>query len=161
MVPSWPRCRAPRKPFSGPEFICWLSDEAKELASIVEKIGRCIQEELSDSMGKPGEAGDAIKMLRTVDALFGYCRVFLAFELDVCAADPPSKLKMFGATFRGITLWGIDVVEQLTREWSQSVEGLRRGSHQFQVNLKVQSIPQLQKALAETDKVRKNPEMYF
>jgi hypothetical protein len=85
----------PKRRFDGPMFTSWLNDEMNELISIVAKITKCITEELPASMGEPGVSGDAIKMLRAVDALFGYCRGFLDFELNLCAADPPSKLKVF------------------------------------------------------------------
>jgi hypothetical protein len=144
----------PKRRFDGPEFMSWLNDEMSELISIVAKITKCITEGLPASIGEPGVSGDAIKMLRTVDALFGYCRGFLDFELNLCAADPPSRFKVFKASFRGITRTAVGVVEQLTDEWSRNIEGLRRGSHKFNITVTFPCPPQLQKALAEINKIR-------
>ena len=58
----------PARRFSGPEFLSWLSDKTKELASTNSKIMSYINEELPAALGKPGVSGDAIRMLRAVDA---------------------------------------------------------------------------------------------
>jgi hypothetical protein len=117
-----------------------------------------VNEELPASLGKPGESGDAIQILRAVNGLFGCCRAFRACELDVCAADPPVKLKQLGAAFRGITLSVIGDVKRFTDEWSRAVEDLRGGSRQFRVNVQLSSPAQLAKFVGEVETVMKHPE---
>jgi hypothetical protein len=150
----------PKRRFSGPEFLSWLGDEMGKLASINAKIRGCIEKELTASMGKPGVSGDAIKMQRAVDALFGHCRGYLAFELAICAADPPSKLKVFGLAFRGVSLSVVGFLEELTNEWSRAVEDIRKGSHQFRFEPTLRLFPQIKNASAEMEKLQKHPELY-
>jgi hypothetical protein len=80
--------------------------------------------------------------------------------LDICAAEPPVKLKVFETTFRGITLSLIGSVERFTDEWGRAVEGLRGGSHEFQATFKLPSLPQLQRATEEMKKVGEHPALY-
>lgn len=151
----------PKKQFSGPDFIHWLADEFERLSSILNKMIKCVNEEMLASLGKPGVAGDPVDMLRAVDVLSDCCRSFLAFELEVSIAEPPSKLKVFSATLRGVALAIIGVVEQLANQWSEKVEALRNGSREFHINLAFPNLPQLNEALVEMGKVRQHPELYL
>jgi hypothetical protein len=134
----------------------WLSNETGGLATTVAEITTCIEKELLASLGEPGVSGDAIKMLNTVNALFGYCRRFLTFELVLFASDLPSGFQELKAAFRGITLSAVHVVKELSDEWSRNVEALRKGSHTFAIKVAFSS-PQLQKASEEIERIRKNP----
>jgi hypothetical protein len=148
----------PKRRFGGPEFISWLSGKMGEVTPMVSEIARCVNELLPASLGKPGESGDAIQILRAVDALFGCCRAFLAWELDVCAADPPLKLKRLGAVLRGITSSVIGDLRRFLDELGRAIEGVRGGSNEFRVHIELSSSPQLAKFAAEIDKVNKHPE---
>jgi hypothetical protein len=148
----------PQRQCSSADFMTWVSDNTQLLATSVSKMGSCIKTDLPDAMGKPGVSGDAIRILGAVDAFFGYCRSVLAFELDVCATDPPANLKVLRDDFRGLTSWVIGVAERLTGDWSRALEELRKGSHEFNVKLELLTPPQVQRALAEMEKINKLPE---
>jgi hypothetical protein len=148
----------PRKRFSGPEFMSWLSSEMDELVSTTAKITTCVKQDLLASLGEPGVSGDAIKMLNNVNFLFGHCRRFLIFELVLSAADIPSGFQGLKAAFRGITLSMVYFVEELRNEWTRNVEALRNGSHSFDIKVTLSS-PQLQKASEEIDRITKNPKL--
>jgi len=150
----------PKKRFGSPDFISWLNGKMQELASAVEKMAKNVNEDLPASLGKTEVSGDAIQILRAVNSLFGGFQTFLAFELDVCAAEPPLKLKVFETTFRGITLSLIGSVERFTDEWGRALEGLRAGSHEFQATFKLPSLPQLQRATEEMKKIGEHPALY-
>jgi len=150
----------PSRRFNGPDFMTWLVGKTQELAPVVEKIGKCVNEELPASLGKTGVSGDAIQILDAVNSLFSYCRVFLAFELDICAADPPVKFKVFETAFRGITLSLVAAVERFVDEWGRAIEDLRRGSHEFVVTVKL-NFPQIDKAAAEFGNVGQHPESFI
>jgi Protein of unknown function (DUF4236) len=150
---------APRKRFSGPEFMNWLSSEMDELVSTIAKIVTCVEKELTASLGEPGVSGDEIKMLNAVNALFGHCRRFLIFELVLCAADIPSEFHVLKAAFRGIRLTAVCFVEELRDEWSRNVEALRKGSHNFELKVTFSAPPQLQKASEEIEQISKNPKL--
>jgi len=51
----------------------------------------------------------------------------------------------------------IDVLQQLTDEWSRNVERLREASHQFEVKVTFPCPPQLEAAVVEIDKFTKRP----
>jgi hypothetical protein len=151
----------PKNQFSGPDFIQWLADQFKRLSPVLNKMNKCVNEEMLASLGEPRVSGDPVKMLRVVDVLFDCCRSFLAFELEVSVAEPPPKLKVFSATLRGIALAIIGVVEQLANQWSEKVEALRNGSKEFHINVKFPNLPQLNEALVEIRKVQQHPESYY
>jgi hypothetical protein len=147
----------PKRRCSGADFTNWLSEKGDALATAVSGMAHCINADLPDAMGKPGVSGDAMRILGTVDAFFGHCRSFLAFELDVCATYPPPNLKAVRDAFRGITSWVIGVAERVTDQWSRGVKELRKGSHQFNTQVEFLTPPQLQRALAELEKINKHP----
>jgi hypothetical protein len=149
----------PRRRFIGANFLSWISSETTALSTPLTKLTTCIKKELVASLGEPGVSGDAITMLNTVNALFGYCRQFLMFELAVCVADSPSGFQNLKTAFRGITLDVVGFVENLTDQWTRNVEGLRTGSREFPINLSI-NLPQLQNALKEIDRIGKHPENF-
>jgi hypothetical protein len=149
----------PRKRFTGPEFMNWLGSEMDELVSTIEKITTCVEKELMASLGEPGVSGDAIKMLNTVNALFGHCRCFLVFELVLSATETPSGVQRLKAAFRGISLTPVRFVEELRDEWSRNVEALRRGSHNFEIKVTFSTLPQLEKASEEIKRINNNPKL--
>jgi hypothetical protein len=148
----------PKRRCSGADFTNWLSDKGNALVTAVSGMASCINVDLPDAMGKPGVPGDAMRILGTVDAFFGYCRSFLAFELEVCATDPPANLRALRDAYQGITSSVIGVAERLTDRWRRAVEELHKGSHEFNVG-KVEFLtpPQLQRALAELEKINNHP----
>jgi hypothetical protein len=151
----------PRRQFSGPDFIHWLADEFKRLSSTLNKMIKCVNEEMLASLGKPGVSGDPVDMLKAVNGLFDCCRSFLAFELEVSIAEPPPKLQVLSATLRGTALAIIGVVEQLANQWSEKVEALRNGSREFHINFKFPNLPQLNEASVEMCKIQQHPELYL
>lgn len=150
----------PLRNSSGPDFIAWLVGKTQELAPVVEKMVKRVNEDLPAALGKTEVSGDAIGILDAVNTLFGCCRAFLAFELDMCSADPPGKCKVFQNEFRGITLAFVDAVDRFTDEWGRAIEDLRRGSHEFVVGIKL-ALPQLDKIAAEFANVEHHPELYI
>jgi hypothetical protein len=113
----------PRRRFIGANFLSWISSETTALSTPLTKLTTCIKKELVASLGEPGVSGDAITMLNTVNALFGYCRQFLMFELAVCVADSPSGFQNLKTAFRGITLDVVGFVENLTDQWTRKCGG--------------------------------------
>jgi hypothetical protein len=148
----------PRRRSSGPKFMDWLENEMQELMSTVAKISTCLNEELAASLGEPGVSGDPIKILNTVNTLFGNCRRFLIFELVLSAADLPSGFHRLRAAFRGISLNPVHCVDELTDQWNQNVESMRKGSHTFNIKVSIDA-PQLQKASKEIQRIGKHPEL--
>jgi hypothetical protein len=136
----------------------WLENEMQELMSTVAKISTCLNEELAASLGEPGVSGDPIKILNTVNTLFGNCRRFLIFELVLSAADLPSGFHRLRAAFRGISLNPVHCVDELTDQWNQNVESMRKGSHTFNIKVSIDA-PQLQKASKEIQRIGKHPEL--
>jgi hypothetical protein len=149
----------PRKRFSGLDFIGWLGNEMNELSTTAAKIVTGVEKDLLASLGEPGVSGDAIKILNTVNAIFGHCRRFLIFELLVCAADIPPALRGLKSSFRGYTLNVVSVIEELSLEWSRNVEALRNGSHKFEIKVTFPSPPQVQKVSEEIERLYKNPKL--
>ncbi|WP_298875727.1 DUF4236 domain-containing protein [uncultured Bradyrhizobium sp.] len=147
----------PKRRFGGSDFVDWVANETAELSDTVAKFTACIEKDLIVSLGEPGVSGDAVKILSTVNAIFGHCRRFLIFELLVCAADVPSALRRLQFSFRGITLSVISVVEELDLQWTKNVEALRNGSHEFKIKVTFSAPPQFQKVSEEIERLKRNP----
>jgi hypothetical protein len=89
------------------------------------------------------------------------CGPFLVFQRDLSAADPPKRLIFLKDAFGGITASIAGVLERLVEDWGRAVEGLRNGSHDFKIKVVFTAPPQLEKASAEMEKIRKNPTKYM
>jgi hypothetical protein len=148
----------PKRKFTGSEFIMWIGTKMKELGPMREEIGRCLSEDVRSSWGKPRESGDAVKILKSVDATIGLCRGFLNWELEVCASEPPAKLKGIATACRGITLSTIGDVRRFTDELHSSIEGFRSGSLKLVLNLQLSSPPQFDRVAEKVEEVNKHPE---
>jgi hypothetical protein len=149
----------PKRLFTGREFVGWISSDCKELSLAITNIGACINKGLMDALGEPGVAGDAIKILGTVNSLFHNCRSFLNFELAVSAAEVPSAFYSLKDSFRGITGSIVRVVEDLNVQWSRNTEALRNGAQKFEIKINFESPPQLKTALEEFERIKKKPEL--
>jgi hypothetical protein len=154
------RMCVPTRQFNGAEFMDWLRNEMNVMAAAITKMTSCMKVDLPNALGKPGVSGDAIQILRTIDTLFAACGSILAFERDVCAADPPAKLSLLKDAFGGITLFFVRVLERFVQDWSRAVDDLREGLQNFDVKIVLPAPPQLAKVSAEIEKISKDPEKY-
>jgi hypothetical protein len=150
----------PRKRFTGGlEFTNWLRAEMGELLSTIEKIKVCMTKELIESLGAAGVSGDAIKILNSVNALFGHTRRFLIFELIVSAANVPFGVQGLKAAFRGITASVVGFIEEFIGEWGRNLDALRKGSHTFNLEVTLSCPPQIQKASEQVVRFNLHPEL--
>ncbi len=148
----------PKRHFNGPDFICWLNDKMREVPPLVQEIESHLDQDLQSAWGELGEVGDASKILNAVDGVIDCCRRFLAWELEVCAAEPPVNLKRFGAGLRGITASIVGDVKHVADELSRVVEAARAGTREFQIDLAVSTPQQIANFFIEMEKVNKHPE---
>jgi hypothetical protein len=89
----------------------------------------------------------------------GCYHAILAWELDVCAAEPPAKLKPLRDAYRGIAGFMVgDVIKRLPDELSRAVQDIRNGSREFNVTVNFASPPQLAKFIEQMDKVTAHSE---
>jgi hypothetical protein len=149
----------PKKRFTGQQYIDWLLSEFDHLISANAKIRTYVEKGLFGSLGPPGASGDAIKILGTVNALFDECRTYLNFEFSVFASDVPTSVKKLQVAFLGITQTAINLLDELEREWSRNVEGVQKGSHNFELKVTLENPPQLDEASNEIAKIKEHPEL--
>jgi hypothetical protein len=149
----------PKKLITGREFVSWIGDEIAELSPVITNMAACIENDLMAALGKRGVAGDAIKLLSAVNAIFSNCRKFLLFETALNAADVSSAFYDLKDSFRGITTGIVRMVDDLTDQWGQNIERLRSGGHNFEVKISFKVPPQVERAVEEIEKIRKRPEL--
>jgi hypothetical protein len=123
-------------------------------------MSKCFTEDVRASWGKPGESGDAVEVLKAVDTLLGFCRAFKNWELDVCATEPPVKLRRLRDSFRGITGSVIGDIKRATDELGRAIEDVRGGSEELRVKLDFSIPPQLAKVIAEVNRINEHPERF-
>lgn len=151
---------APRRRFSGIEFIRWQGGKIGEFTPLRGRLATAISVGLTSCWGRPGEPGDAIRILKAVDAVLDCCRAFLAWELEVCGAAPPDRLKGLGAAFRGVTMSVIGDIRGLPDALIRGTEGARRGLKESPINLTSALPTQFEKFQAEMREVEKHPEWF-
>ena len=148
----------PKKTFRGLEFVNWVGDKVGELAPLTETTAKYINEDIPVAWGEPGESGDAIRILMTINGIIECCKAFLTWELDVFSAEPPVKLKRLRDTLSGTARSMVDNVRPLLGELSRLIEGLRAGSKELSIRIEFATPPQIAKCVAELAKVKKHPE---
>jgi hypothetical protein len=114
----------------------------------------CLERELFNALGRPGEAGDALEILKAINNIFGYFLVIMNCEREICSADPPKGLKTVAMSFRGLTQWIIEFANTFRIDWAKNVEGIKEGSKQFNITAKFTSPPQLERAMKKIEKFR-------
>src|SRR5260370_41804102 len=124
----------------------------------MKQIDVILNKKLTEALGEPGVSGDALKMLDSVNSLFAHCRCFLTFEAEVSAAEVPHAYRRLKGAFSGMTLVVLRMVEDLSVQWTRNIEAIRNGSHNFDFKVHLEKMPQLETALGELEKIKRNPE---
>jgi Protein of unknown function (DUF4236) len=149
------RSSVPTIHYDAVTFISWVIEQSKIMSSAISVIARCVNQDLLIALGKPGEPGNPILMLRTINTLFGACGSFGAFERDLCAADPPKEMVVLKESLEGITASIAGTLERFSEQWNEAVDGLLKGSHEFNVKLVFTAPPQIGQFVAEMKKIGK------
>jgi hypothetical protein len=151
----------PKKAFTGSDYVPWLGHKIDEISPLVDQMAKCFKEDVQESWGKPGESGDPVQILRAVNRLVGFCRVFLNWELEVCSAEPPVKMRRLRDSLRGITGSIIGDAKRGADELARAIANVRGGSKEFRARLDFSSSPQLVRFNTEMDRINKNPDRYL
>jgi len=143
---------------NGSEYMNWLHEKLDELTPLIQEITDSVTQHLPPSWGKPGEAGDALQILRAANEIISRCRALVNWERDIRSTAPPAKLKRLGATLHGTAASLFTEVMRLPDELARAVEAARRGPAKVNIQLTFPSPPQIGNFLAEMEKVKKHPE---
>jgi hypothetical protein len=143
---------APKHQFDGAGFVAWIGQEMTALSSATKQMVAIFDKRLGEALGEPGVSGDAVKILDTINSSFVQCRLFLAFEVAVEAAEVPYAYSRLRGCFSGITLAIVQMLEDLCRQWTGNLDAIKKGSHNF--NLKVNlEMPQFEAARQVIDSI--------
>jgi hypothetical protein len=137
------RRASPTLQLTSEEFVGWLSAEMGHFLTSIARMKTCIEDELLAALGKRGVSGDAIDILRAVDALFEASRSFVVFERNLCTIDPPKELVAVKRAFDGIAMAIAETMERFSNDWDSALQGLRNGSRRFAVNATIDAPPQV------------------
>lgn len=147
--------RVERVKYSSGDFIKLVSTNLEKIRESVRRLKLCVEGELFNSLGRPGEFGDPLKILTAVNNMFSCFLVSMSCERDMCSAEPPSELKEMGVSFEGITRWAIEIANAFRNDWVKNVEDIKVGSNQFIMTTSAILPPQLEKMMKELNKLQK------
>jgi len=149
----------PARTISAEEYLGrWIPSKLNDPALLVEILEETVAKGIPSAWGKPGEPGDALEILRSVNKIVETCRALLDWELELRSVTPPPVLKNLGASLHGLTAGIIDELGRISDELSKALESAWTGTREASILLKISSPPQLNKFLAEMEEVRKHPE---
>jgi hypothetical protein len=149
----------PARTISAEEYLGrWIPSKLNDPALLVEILEETVAKGIPLAWGKPGEPGDALEILRSVNKIVETCRALLDWELELRSVTPPPVLKNLGASLHGLTAGIIEELGRISDELSKALEGAWTGTREVSILLKISSPPQLNKFLAEMEEVRKHPE---
>ncbi len=151
----------PKRAFTGQNFVPWIGPKLNEIKPLVDEIVKCFENDLRESWGKPGESADPVQILKAINRLVGFCRVFLTWELEVCSTEPPGKMRRLRDSLRGITGWVIGDVKRGANELARAIADVRGGSKEFRARMDFSSPPPVMRFKAEMDEINKNPSRYL
>ncbi|HLM80687.1 MAG TPA: DUF4062 domain-containing protein [Terriglobales bacterium] len=138
-------------------LLSWIPSKLNDPAVLVEILEETVGR-VNAAWGKPGEPGDALEILRSVNKMMETCQALLDWELELRSVTPPSVLKNLGASLHGLTAGIIDELKRISDELSKALEGASTGTGEVSILLKISAPPQLDKFLAEMKEVSKHPE---
>jgi Protein of unknown function (DUF4236) len=150
-----------KRPFSGPDYMDWLGDKLQQFTVVVQQIAKCVEQKLPAAWGKPGEPGDAIEILKVVDEIIDCSGALIKWELEISSAEPPIKLKRLGAALHGSAAGIISEVKRVPDELGRALEGARKGTRNFTINLTFTTPPQIAHFLTELESVQKHPQWLY
>jgi len=138
-------------------LLSWIPSKLNDPAVLVEILEETVGR-VKAAWGKPGEPGDALEILLSVNKMIETCQALLDLELELRSVTPPSVLKNLGASLHGLTAGIIDELKRISDELSKALEGASTGTGEVSILLKISAPPQLDKFLAEMKEVSKHPE---
>jgi hypothetical protein len=132
----------------------------EEPTSFVQRIVKCLEQELTVAWGKPGEPGDSNQILNVANGIANCCSASFNWELEMCSAEPPEHFMRLGTCLRGSSAGIITEANRLPDEIARAVETARSGTgpHKIQINLTFSSPPQIAPFLAEMETFKKHLE---
>lgn len=149
----------PARTISAKEYLLdWIPAKLNDPVVLVKILQETFEKRIPAAWGKPGEPGDALEILRSVNKIMETCRAFLDWELELRSVTPPSVLKNLGASLHGLTSAIIDELKRVSDELSKGLEGSWTGTREVSIQLKISAPPQLERFLAEMKAVSKHPE---
>jgi hypothetical protein len=98
---------------NGADFINWASSKCDDLSSLIKLLNTAISEEIPESWGEPGEAGDPLKIKRSVDKVISACDELLEWESDLRSVDVPVSFLKLKQMMEGWTSQAFDEIESL------------------------------------------------
>ena len=150
----------PKKRVKGSEYFNLLSSKMGDPVTLSNIIKKSLEQELTASWGKPGEPGDPILVLRSVNRSADACKSLLDWEVEISALDPQNELGQVGSSLRGMTQVFIDELARLPDELEAAVEGTGDGTKQVSINLVFPAPPQLKAFGVAMEEVKRHPEWY-
>jgi hypothetical protein len=150
----------PKMPISGAHYGDWLRGKFDEPTLILERLARSVDSKLATGLGQPGESGDAIEILKAVNDIAECCRAMIRWEIEICGASVPERLKPLGDVLRGFAGGTIADVQRLAAEFASIVEGIHNGTRKFTLNLTFSTPPQVAVFMAELKKFKNHPEWF-
>jgi hypothetical protein len=148
----------PQKRVSARDYMDWLQSAFHDAMSLADIITVCINNEIPSAWGKPGEPGNAVEILYSVNTIVGVCHALLNWETEVRSVTPPSGLTRLKASLEGLTKGMIDAVSRLPGQLSESLKGEWTGQRVVNIKLTIPTPPQLEAFRVEMEEVRKHPE---
>jgi hypothetical protein len=125
-----------------------------KVATMISRLKICLERDLTNAMGRPGEPGDALAILMAVNKISGCFLVVMNCEREICSVDPPERLKAIAISFRGLTRWIIEFAIKYKNNWAKNLEGIKQGSKQFNAIEKITIPPQFEMAMKEIKKLK-------
>ena len=135
-----------------PAFADWVVAQLTELNGLMQPFMRCLTIDLKDALGPPGQAGDADKILRCVNALAEVIDHAIAWEQSVSlfALDP--RFSDVVKAMSGMSKPYLDVVNELRRRLRDQIPNLGK-TGQIDLSLNMAEPPNLDAFTAALDKL--------
>ncbi|HZR55296.1 MAG TPA: hypothetical protein VFA74_00365 [Terriglobales bacterium] len=149
----------PRRAISAEEYLLsWIPSKLNDPVVLVQILEETVGKGVTAAWGKPGEPGDAVEILRSVNKIIETCRAFLDWELELRSVTPPPVLKKLGTSLHGLTAGIIDELTRISDELSKALESAWTGAREVSILMKISAPPQIEKFQAEMRAVSKHPE---
>jgi len=140
----------------GEDFINWVGVMCTDLASLIRIASKAITQEIPNSWGLPGVAGDPLEIKHATDILISFCNGLLEWEVEVRSVVPPNPLQPLKQKMEG---WTSQLLEEVVSFPDKLEEPFNQPNPtgQYDIHLIFKEPPGLAEARAEIQRLQRHP----
>lgn len=134
------------------DYLDFMRNEFAQMATVASDLRQCLERDVFDALGSPGVPGNPVKMQKAVNSLAFHCHRIMEVERKLLGTIPPASFSTAHIMIKGVSSTTVNIFDDLVRQWSLAVEGIKGGKKDFDVHV-VFALPEIERMSDELGKI--------